>query len=198
MKLYEFGHTRSARCRWTLLELGVDFDSVELHPLEEKEAIRLVHPLAKLPALENGGRHLFESAAICNFLADRYPDKGLIANPGTWERAEHDQWTFFALTEMEAYLWSSAKHTRFYPEDKRVPQILPRNSDEFAAAAEVLDATLAERDFLVGGSFSVTDIIVGYTVSWGERAGELGPFQHLGAYLDRLCERRHCTLVRAS
>jgi glutathione S-transferase len=31
MKLYEFGPTRSIRVRWTLQELGVDFESVSVN-----------------------------------------------------------------------------------------------------------------------------------------------------------------------
>ena len=33
MKLYEFGPTRSMRCRWTLQELGVDFEAVTVNLL---------------------------------------------------------------------------------------------------------------------------------------------------------------------
>ena len=135
MKLHELGPTRSARCRWTLLELEVPFESVEVNPLEQKELLYPVHPLGRVPVLEVEGKTLFESAAICNYLADRYPEKGLIPTPGSWERAEHDQWTFFAFTEMESWLWSTIRNTRVYAEEDRVPQIAARNSQEFAAAA---------------------------------------------------------------
>jgi len=31
MKLYEFAFTRAIRCRWTLQELGVDFEAVNVN-----------------------------------------------------------------------------------------------------------------------------------------------------------------------
>lgn len=45
-------------------------------------------------------------------------------------------------------------------------------------------------------AFAVTDIIVGYTVSWGDNDGLIGGFENLQAYLDRLHEREHRTLRR--
>jgi glutathione S-transferase len=49
-------------------------------------------------------------------------------------------------------------------------------------------------DYLVEGRFSATDIIVGYTINWGQEQGILNEFPNLRAYLERLLEREHCTL----
>ena len=101
--LYELAPTRSARCRWTLLEAGLEFESVGGTPkIIHSEALCAVHPLGKLPAVVIDGRPLYESAAISTAIADLVPERGLIAKPGTWSRALHDQWVSFALTEMES------------------------------------------------------------------------------------------------
>ena len=121
--LYEFAPTRSQRARWTLLELEVPFESISGRELIGSERLRAVHPLAKLPAMTDDGRPLFESAAISIWLADSHPEKGLIAAAGTWERALHDQWVAFALTELEAHLWSTFRNTVVYPEERRVAAI---------------------------------------------------------------------------
>ena len=63
-------------------------------------------------------------------------------------------------------------------------------------SAAVLDTALAESNYLVEDRFTVTDIIVGYTVSWGENDGLLAGFENLQAYLDQLHEREHCTFRR--
>ncbi|MGI9382344.1 MAG: glutathione S-transferase family protein, partial [Methyloligellaceae bacterium] len=107
IELYEFAPTRSQRARWTLLALAVPFESIAGQELIGSDRLRAVHPLAKLPALKDDGRPLFESAAISTWLADSHPEKGLIAPAGTWERALHDQWVAFAQTELEAHLWST-------------------------------------------------------------------------------------------
>lgn len=192
--LYEQTPSRSVRCRWTLLELGLEFESIAGRHLFHSEELTRVQPLGKLPAVVIDGRPLFESAAICTYLADAHPDKGLIARSGTWERALHDQWTSFALTELEAWLWHTAKHTFVYPEEARIPAVIAPNGDEVKKGAAVLDDVLSSSDFLVADRFSVTDIIAGFTVNWGRRAGLIGDFPALEAYLDRLYERPHCTL----
>ncbi|MGB1883874.1 MAG: glutathione S-transferase family protein [Gammaproteobacteria bacterium] len=192
--LYGLGPTRSARCRWTLLELDVPFDYVEDRALIGSDELRPLHPQAKFPVAVIDGEPLFESAAICTVLCDLVPGNSLLARPGTRERALHEQWTSFVLSEMEAYLWSNAKHTAFYPEEKRVAAVVEPNFEEFRNGAQVLEDTLANQQFLVGDTFSVTDIIAGWCVNWGRRQGQLEPFPNLRAYLTRLFERELCTL----
>ena len=185
--LYEYPPTRSARCRWTLLEAGLDYESVNRRELIHSEELRKVHPLGKLPAAVIDGQPLFESAAISTYIADRAPEAGLISPSGTAERARHDQWVCFCLSELEAPLWSSAKNTFVYPEEKRLPAVFDQNNEDFKTAAAVIDRALGDADYLVGNRFTVADIIVGYTVNWGRRQGVLDD-------LARLFERPHCTL----
>ena len=191
--LYGLRHSRSTRVHWTLLELGLEFEMIEDRALIGSDQLREVHPQAKLPAVVIDGEPLFESAAICTYLCDLTPGANLIAAPGSRERALHAQWTSFVLTEMEAYLWSNLKHQNLYPEEKRVPAIVEPNCEEFRNGARVLDDVLANIPYLVGGRFSVTDIIVSWTVNWGGRMGQLDGFEHLYAYLERLFARELCT-----
>jgi len=95
---------------------------------------------------------------------------------------------------MEGYLWSNAKHTAFYPEEKRVAAVVAPNNEEFRKGAAVLNDALASSPFLIDGHFSVTDIIVGWTVNWGRRMGQLDGYDHLSAYLGRLFARELCPL----
>ena len=84
IKLFELGPTRSARCRWTLLEAGLEYESIGNRPdIIGSEELRKVHPLGKLPAAIIEGRPLFESAAISTAIADLVPEKDLVAKPGT-------------------------------------------------------------------------------------------------------------------
>ena len=199
IKLFELGPTRSARCRWTLLEAGLEYESLGNRPdIIGSEELRKVHPLGKLPAAIIDGRPLFESAAISTAIADLVPEKDLVAKPGTWSRALHDQWVCFALTEMEPWVSSTELNSLDFvlPKDQHVPAIIQQNSMMFRRSAAALEEVLGRTAYLVEGRFTVTDIIVGYTINFGHEQGLVSEFPNLMAYLKRLYQREHCTLVR--
>jgi glutathione S-transferase len=199
IKLFELGPTRSARVRWTLLEAGLEYESIgNCVDVIGSHELRAIHPLGKLPAAIIDGQPLFESAAIVTAIADLVPEKDLIAKPGTWARNLHYQWVCFALTEMEAYVHSTEINSIEFviPKSQHVPQIIEQNSMMFKRGAAALEAVLSRSKYLIEGRFSVTDIIVGYTINWGQEQGLLGEFPSLVAYLERLFEREHCTLTR--
>ena len=54
------------------------------------------------------------------------------------------------------------------PPDQHVPAIIHQNNAMFRRSAAALDGVLSEVDYLVEGRFSVTDIIVGYTLNFAE------------------------------
>jgi len=199
IKLFELGPTRSARCRWTLLEAGLEYESIGNRPdIIGSEELRKVHPLGKLPAAIIDGRPLFESAAISTAIADLVPEKDLVAKPGTWSRALHDQWVCFALAEMEPWVSSTELNSLDFvlPKDQHVPAIIQQNSMMFRRSAAALEDVLVRTPYLVEGRFTVTDIIVGYTINFGHEQGLVSEFPNLMAYLKRLYQREHCTLVR--
>lgn len=192
--LYEYGMSRSRQVRWTLLELGLEFQAKEgLDYLHSEELIK-VSPLGKVPAVLINGEPLFESAAICTYLADLVPEKGLIAASGTRERALHLQWVSFALSELEAYLWSNARNKFILPEAQRITALFKQNATTYVQNAQVLERHLTDHPYMVADQFSVTDILVGFIVNWGSGAGLLKELPQLNAYLDRLKTRPHHTL----
>jgi len=194
--LYESGTTRSARCRWTLLEAGVTFESISKSGLSDGDKLRAFHPLAKLPIAIIDDAPLFESAAICTYIADQFPDAGLIASPGSWARAQHDQWVSFALTEMEAWLWNTAVNSFVLPPEKRIAVGFAQNEEMFKRSARALNSVMSDREYLVNNTFSVTDIIVGWTINWGRRQGLLNGLEGLQSYLKRLLSRPNCALAK--
>ena len=190
--LYEFSPTRSDRVRWTLLELGETFDSVSGRHLFGSDELKQIHPQGKLPAITDAGRPLFESAAICTWLADKHPDRELGWPSGTWERALHDQWIAFILSEVEAHLWSVGRNTFVYPEERRQQAVIDQANEELAKSLAVIDNHLLETDFFIGNRFSVTDIIAGFATNWAHGNGRTGDFPNVEAYNRRLTARELC------
>ncbi|WP_437911794.1 glutathione S-transferase family protein [Sorangium sp. So ce302] len=193
MKLYEFAPTRSIRVRWALQELGVEFETIQVNlragENRRPEFLKL-NPAGKLPVLVDGDLVLSESVAIVLYLAEKYPDKGLLpADPR--ERAKVNQWLLFAATELEQPLWRIARHKFLYPEDKRQPGDIPVAREDFKAMADVLEKHMDQRQFVVGDSVTVADLVMAYTLDWANEAHLLDDFPQLRTYMDRMYARPH-------
>jgi glutathione S-transferase len=191
MKLYEFGPTRSIRARWTLQELGVEFESVVVNLVRgdhRRPEFLALNPAGKLPVLVDGDLVLNESVAIALYLADKYADRGFLPRDVAG-RGEVYRWLLFAATELEQPLWRIARNTRLYPEERRQPTDVAIAGEEFQDMAAVLDARLRGREFVAGKHVTVADFVTAYTLDWANTAGLLGRFPGLVDYMERMYAR---------
>jgi glutathione S-transferase len=189
MKLYEFGFTRSIRARWTLQELGVDFEAitVNLRAGEHRRPEFLqLNPAGKLPVLVDGDFVLTESAAIVLYLAEKY--RKFIPTDARG-RAEVNQWLMFTVTELEQPLWRIAKNRQLYPEAQRLAADIPLAAQDFRAMAEVAEKHMHGREFVVGDSVTVADFVLAYTLDWANEVQLLDRCPQLLAYMERMYAR---------
>ncbi len=192
MKLYGMGIARSARCEWTLRELGFEAEiiAVNLRAGDHlKPEFLAVNPYGKIPALQDGDLTLVESAAICLHLAEKAPEKGLIPAVGTPERALFYQWVFTTVTDLEQPIWRATKHSMLYPEAKRLAADIELARAEFNKMAKVAEGMVGARHFVVGDQFTVADILLAYTLDWSSVFGWLEEFPGLKAYAERHYQR---------
>lgn len=196
MKLYEFAPTRSIRARWTLQELGVDFEPivVDLVAGEHRRPEFLqVNPAGKVPVLVDGDLVLTESIAIVIYLAEKYPARGLMPTDPL-ERAEANRWLLFTTTELEQPLWRIARHTAIYPERDRLPADVTLAGKEFRAMAEIVERHMQQRQFVVGSTVTVADFVLAYTLDWGNEAKLLDHCPKLLAYMEEMYARPHAPM----
>lgn len=198
LTLYCFANSRSLRATWTLEELGLDYRCRHVDLASgagQHEDHRSLHPDGKVPVLVDGELTLFESLAICRYLAERYGAGRLL--PGdVVGRAQVDQWLSFAISELEQPLWTMAKHRFVLPEARRVPAILPTAEWELQRALGALARRFDGADWLVQGDFSLADIFIGHTLSWAEAFQQPLP-EALGAYRERCMARPSLAAARA-
>ena len=185
LKLYGAGPSRWIRPYWTLNELGVPFEAVQLNlPTGEATSPEYlaINPDGKVPALVDGDVTLLESAAICNYLADKYPEKGLAPKPGTVERARYDQWISFVISDLEQPLWRIIRHKFLYPAAQRSLADIELAKADFRRMAATLEVQIS--DHLVGDRFSVADIVMAYTLKWATWDQLLDGYPKLQAYME--------------
>jgi glutathione S-transferase len=179
-RLYYMPRTRSSRVLWLLAEIGAPYELTKLAPAERRSADHVArHPLGRVPALElDDGTVMFESAAICLQLADLHPDAGLIPPLGSSKRALVYQWSLFAMTELETPLFRWIRDAAQESTDQSA-------HERFAQASGALETALLDREWLVGGHFSVADVLCASVLGGAHSRGLLEEWPGLRAYVER-------------
>jgi glutathione S-transferase len=142
------------------------------------------NPNGKVPLLElDDGRHLAESNAILNYLADGSPY--LPADP--WRRANVLQWLFFEQYSHEPYIAVARFICNWLPADHARRAELPRLHERGRQALEVMEKHLAARDFFVDGGYSIADIaLFAYTHCAADGGFDLAAYPAIGAWIERV------------
>jgi glutathione S-transferase len=182
MRLYHVPNTRSTRVLWLLEEIGAPYDLTLMTGDERRGETHVTrHPLGRVPVIEDDEGFVFESLAILLHLADLHPEAALIPPAGTHERALVYQWCVFAMTELEPEV-IEVFVARRAEDTERAGEAVGRFKD----AAAVIEDALDDGDYLVGGRFTVADLVIAAVLLFGRRADLLTGFKAIDAYLERI------------
>lgn len=153
--------SRSFRVLWTLEELGQPY---ELNPAPpQSPEILQVSALGKVPALIEGDEVITDSTAIITYLADKHG--GLTAKAGTLARAHQDAMTQRFLDELDAVLWTAARHSFALPKDQRVPEVKPSLKWEFNRNLDRIEGQI-KGPYVMGEEFTIADIVLTHCLNW--------------------------------
>lgn len=192
MKLYFAPDTRATRPRWMLEELGVPYELAYVKLSEGQghtPEYLAIQPHGQVPALVDGDVTIFESTAICMYLADRFIDRGLAPPLQSPHRALYYQWLVYCPATLEPALGLLTQHTVTLPAEQRVEPIADKARKRFAECLAVLDAALASRSFLVDDRFSTADLAVAANLRWAARSQLLDGSPRLLAYMNSMISR---------
>jgi len=177
--------SRGRITRWLLEELGQPYDTVMLDygTTMKDPGFLSINPMGKVPAIVHKGRVVTEGAAIAAYLADAYPEAGLLPPPHA--RADYYRWLFFAAGPLEAAIIDRALGMMEIPADKQGMV----GYGDYDRAVATLEAALDGRAFIAGDAFSAADVIVGSQVGWGIDFGTLPKRPAFEAYWAGLKDR---------
>jgi len=178
-------NSRAFRVLWLLEELELPYKMRNLSPRDPE--VFTLNPSGKIPALLDGDNCIIDSAAICQYLADKH--QKFTFDAGTIDRAKQDSFTFFALDDMEIPLWTYTKNTFALPKIQQVPQILPQCKTEFFKALKIFETRLADKQYVMGTSFTIPDIFLAHCLTWAKSIGYEIPKGAANDYLQRVRSR---------
>lgn len=185
--------TRTFRVLWMLEELGLPYQHHKTPPRSAEVVAQ--NPGGKVPVLVVEGQALTDSSAIMQFLADRH---GALTYPcGSIERARQDGFTHFINDELDATLWTAARHSFVLPEDKRVPEVKEPLKWEFERSVHELARRMGEGPFLMGDDMTLPDILAAHCANWAFAAKFPLTNDAFNAYAKRMRERPAFQRVKA-
>jgi len=170
--LYTNPMSRGRVARWMLEEIGEPYkvEVLDYASTMKGPAYLAINPMAKVPALRHGDAVVTETAAICAYLADAFPQARLAPPPGDPLRASYYRWLFFAAGPFEAAASNTVLGFVVPPERERM-----MSYGNFAKTINTLEAAISSADYLAGNRFSAADLYVGAQIGFGMMFGTLEP-----------------------
>jgi glutathione S-transferase len=182
---------------WTCAELGIPFvceDWGSGFESTQQPQFLAMNPNAMVPVLVDGELVLWESNAICRYLAAQYGRDGALLPLDPAARARVEQWMDWQATELNnswryafmALVRNSAAHADQAQVDSSAAQ--------WNRHMAILEGQLGKTGaYAAGATFSLADIVLGLSVNrWLMTPIERPDYPGVNAYAERLRQRPGC------
>ena len=183
MKLYFNPQSRAVIARWMLDECGADYEIVpiDLAMGENKRTDYLkINPAGTLPALVDGQARIFETAAICLYLADRFPEANLAPKIGDPRRGKYLTFAVYSTSQLDPAIVDAALNLKTERQ---------RGWTDFETCKTVVERELGAGPYLLGEQFTAADVLIGSMFIWQRMMGTRSGRPAIDAYVDRLLAR---------
>jgi glutathione S-transferase len=183
---YTNPQSRGRIAHWMLEEVGESYETVwlEYGTGTKSPAFLAINPMGKIPALRDGDAVITETAAICAYLADRFPEKNLIPPLGAPARAAFYRWLFFAAGPLEMSVTAKSLD---WPVPETRSRMLGFGSHQDTLHA--LELALMPGPFICGEQFNAADVYVGSSIAWGMLFGTIEKRPVFEEYVARINAR---------
>jgi glutathione S-transferase len=186
LTLYHASPSRSSVVLWMLEELGQPYD-LKLLSLKagdnRKPEFLAINPMGKVPTIKHGDTVITESAAICAYLADEFPQAKLNIPVGDPQRGVYLKWLFFGPSCIEPAIMDRA-----FPRKEEAP-LSARGHGDFNTVMDVVAAAVAKGPYIMGERFTAADVVIGSGLRWGMLFKLIPERPEFTAYTARLAKR---------
>lgn len=198
MQLYYYPGNANLAPHMVLRELDIPFELAlvdrdqNLH--KSADYLRL-NPNGRIPVLvdtSDGELVLYESAAICMHLADRFPAKNLLPAFGTAERAHAYKWLMWLSNTLQSELLFYFYPERLSDTDAGRIEVSAHAEARVADLLALLDTEFARHGgpWLLGEQYSIADPFLLMLTRWTRAMQRPArSFEHLAAFQRRMFER---------
>ncbi|RST52007.1 glutathione S-transferase family protein [Variovorax sp. DXTD-1] len=184
LKLYFDPQSRSQVAKWMLDEAGVEYEIVQTlirEKAHKKPEYLKINPAGKLPALVDGRTRVFENAAICMYVADKFPQARLAPPLNSPDRGRYLSLMVYSTAQLEPAMGDSLLGVR--------SNNSARGWTNFEQAKDAVERELGEGPYLFGARFTAADVMIGSMFIWHRAFGGRSNRPKIDAYINRLQAR---------
>ena len=192
MKIYYAPNTRAVRIVWLFEELGLAYDLERLKlgdaTMRTPEYLKL-HPMGRVPTLQDGDVTIFESGAIVQYVLAKYGNGRLVPDVSSPEFPTYLQWLHYAEGMIMSPVNTIVVETILLKPERRNQANVDRAVKLLSQMLTAVDSGLQGREFLAG-DFSGADIMTGHACVVATRLGaDISDKPNVAAYVERLQAR---------
>lgn len=173
MKLYHCKDARSLRPLWTLEEMGLDYELINMDfpPRFTYEGYLDINPMGTVPTFIDGNSTLTESAGICQYLVEKYGPTDIGMTIDEPDYGEYLNWIHRSDATLTFPQTLVLRYTRLEPEERRIPQVVDDYSQWYLSRLRAVEKALEGKKFLCADRFTIADITVAYALFLGVSLG---------------------------
>jgi len=123
-----------------------------------------INPLGTVPYLIDGDTRMTESSGASHYLVERYGPTPLRVDVADPEYGAYLNWLYYSDATITFPQTIFLRYTQLEPEERRLPQAAEDYRRFFAGRLRLVEAALADREFLCGDRFTIADVCVGYAL----------------------------------
>jgi glutathione S-transferase len=168
-KIKIWGRANSGNVKKVLVvadELNIPYERVDAgmnFGIVDTPEYRKLNPNSRVPTIEDGDYVLWESHAICRYLAMQYGGEAIYPKDPK-ARASIDRWLDWLLATVVPVdvpvFWGTIRT----PPEKQDKAAIAENVKKLAAVFQILEERLEGRDYLEGNQVTLADLLLGIFV----------------------------------
>ena len=187
LEIYHSPGTRGFRVMWVCEELKIPY---EIRPVDFSASYRrspewrAMHPVSKVPVMDDGSLRMHESCAMIQYILARYGKGRLQPSSDDPVYAHFLQWLWFSEATFQRPLGEITNHRReFNPE---LPDVVAEMKGRATACVAALDQALADRPYLLGDEMTAADLSNAYVLRGYRRTVSEDLPTNVEAFWDRM------------
>lgn len=185
MKHYYNPMSRGVTTDWMLKELDVEHEQIIIDFTTKENNLpnfRKINPMGKLPVLVDDGIVVTEVAAICAYLADKFPEKEFAPEIGSVKRAAYYRYLFITGNTIEPAFALAAAGLK-HPDPKSA------GWGDITRVLETIEAMTPETGWALGDQFTAADVVFGGLLDFSMLFNWFNASPKVAAYVARIRQR---------